>query len=83
MPLQKRIIVLSWAGHLSAPLRELAEIIKQDGNAAAHEEDREFGETEAEQTNEFTEQLLIYEFTLPDRVRCVRLVHEQASDSQR
>lgn len=78
-PLQHRIDALAKQGHLSEPMRALAEVIKLDGNAAAHDEDQEFDKAAASQTREFVELFLTYAFNLPERVRRARQAHDAPS----
>ena len=59
--------------HLITPaMREWADIVRLDGNLAEHGEEEPFTQSDAEQMQYFTELLLNYAFTLPERVRLAR-----------
>ena len=64
----KRIEVLESEKKLTPAMKDLAHVIRNEGNYAAHE-DEEFDEPRAEQMKEFTELFLIYAFTLPVRIK--------------
>ena len=75
--LYARIEALESEQKLTPAMKDLAHVIRDEGNDAAHE-DEEFDEPRAKQLKEFTELLLIYAFTLPERVR--RVQGEAAAD---
>ena len=77
VPLQHRIDALARDALLTEGMRELAVAIKLDGNAAAHEEDRDFDAASAVRIQEFTHLFLTYTFTLPVSVRKAREEDEE------
>ena len=72
LTLAKRVAQLADNLLITPGMRDWAEIIRLDGNEAAHEEDEPFTEVSATQLKDFTELFLIYAFTLPERVRRAR-----------
>ena len=75
-PLKHRLDALRGRGLLTDPMYNLADLIKLDGNEAAHGEDEVFDETAATRMQEFTELFLTYTFTLPARVAKAKAMAE-------
>lgn len=67
--LWNRIAKLAEERCITPAMREWADIIRDDGNEATHEEEQVFSREQAEQMAEFTEVFLLYAFTLPGRVK--------------
>ena len=70
--LASRIDLLAGEHLITPAMREWADIVRLDGNVAEHGDEEAFTQTEAEQMQYFTELLLIYAFTLPERVMLAR-----------
>ena len=66
---KERIDSLAGRQLITHPMQEWSHQIRLDGNEAAHEEDEDFTKEQATQMKEFAELLLIYAFTLPERMR--------------
>ena len=78
-PLAKRIDVLAGHHKLTPAMKDLAHLIRVEGNTAVHGEEEVFTEEEASQMQEFSALFLIYTFTLPERVRQAREEVQAAS----
>ena len=70
MKLYPRIEKLAKGHILTSEMKELAHLIRLDGNEAAHGDDPD--EATAKQIHQFTELFLVYMFELPARVRSYR-----------
>jgi hypothetical protein len=66
--LQERIDKLAAASKLTPSIKDWAHDIRLDGNDAVHEEDP-FTKEESEQMHLFTQLILTYLFTLPEKVK--------------
>ena len=64
-----RIKKLAEASTISEELRESADIIRLQGNTAAHESRENFTEVQARHLQEFAELFLTYTFTLPAKIK--------------
>ena len=71
LSLYRRVEALAGQGFLTPSMKDLAHVIRLEGNQAAHDE--ELGEARARQLSEFTLLFLIYAFLLPERVRRARV----------
>ena len=69
--LYHRIETLEEGRKLTPAMKDLAHVIRLEGNDAAHE-DEEFDEARAKQLGDFAELFLLYAFTLPERVKRAR-----------
>ena len=70
-PLKKRIEEAAKQGNLAPDLAEWADKIRDGGNDAVHEEEP-FLEEEAQDLRYFTELVLLYLFTLPEKLELAR-----------
>ncbi len=77
--LNVRIRKLAEASIISEELRESADIIRLQGNTAAHDSRERFTEVQARHLHEFTELFLIYTFTLPAKIRAY---HESVQEAR-
>ena len=80
MKLKNRIDKIAKQGDLTVALAEWAHEIRDGGNDAAHEEDP-FSEEEADVLREFTELILLYLFTLPEKLHRARERRAESDDN--
>lgn len=71
-PLRKRIRLLADHQLITPAMRDWADVIRFGGNDAAHGDDDDFDQSDAEQLKDFTELFLLYAFTMPKRVELAR-----------
>ena len=67
--LGQRIKMLAEHQLITPAMRDWAEVIQFGGNDAAHGDDDDFSQHDAERLKEFTELFLLYAFTMRERVR--------------
>ncbi|CAM2147665.1 DUF4145 domain-containing protein [Pararobbsia alpina] len=66
--LEKRIDKLAAEGRITKDLQAWAHRVRLDGNDALHEEE-EFTKESAAELMQFTELLLVYLYTLPEKIK--------------